>query len=193
LVRNGSGTRIVFGRERSFLSLDMMDVGTVFPSAFNTIGDFSGDGLADVILTDIRLDQDRIFLGGTIGLMAGWTPGAGTRIMPVGDTNADGFSDIAYFVRSSLVVATGSSRGTPASLVELSFNSEAEAGVGNQRAIFSPGDTNGDVYADIVVGASGVDSVFVYHGQPPGPPNMPSVTLTGARGSSFGISLGTPQ
>jgi hypothetical protein len=135
--------------------------------------------------------QLRGMVGSTVGTTAGpvWEMRVGQRSAPVDtswgtfvDVNGDGLADLA--VGAS---ATGSNAG--AAYVYLSTGA---GGLSSTAAALSPsggsfgfslasaGDVNGDGYGDLIVGAQGANTAYVYLGGPSGIATSPLVTLTGS-------------
>jgi hypothetical protein len=182
-------------------------------------GDVNGDGYSDVVVgapnfDNGQTDEGRVFLylGNTSGLspMPSWTaenneatsrsPSSGAG---AGDVNGDGYSDVV--VGSSIA---GGNFGGRAELYlgrasGLSPSPAWTTSNGNQGgalfgvSVASAGDTNGDGYSDVVVGADGFDSVaaeegaaFLYVGTATGlTPAFPWSAESNQADGSFGLSV----
>jgi hypothetical protein len=149
-----------------------------FGSAIVSVGDVNGDGFGDIAIRAIRssgtllLGVVNVYFGradATIG-----EPTAITSAMPEesfgraitgGDVNGDGWSDlvlgaastpaVAGRSRGSFLVFNGSARGINA-LAGVRF--DASSAFDRVGAAIATGDTNGDGFADLVVGAPAATS-----------------------------------
>jgi hypothetical protein len=146
--------------------------GSGFGWAVDAAGDVDGDGYSDVIVGAPYADAPatnagnvQVFLGSAAGVStsAVWTgQGAnssdkmGYSVAGVGDTNGDGYSDVAagapewIDARGSVSVWPGSSGGptTVGSWTQTSGSPGARFG----GSIAGAGDVDGDGYADVVIG-----------------------------------------
>src|SRR5207237_569754 len=133
-------------------------------AAAGTVLDVNGDGYADLVV-GTRGDEGRpgsayVYLGGADGLsphasliLRGPEPGFGHHVAAAGDANGDGYADV-------LVGTDGSgsaylSLGGPAGLATTPaarLSTRLAQGVFGE-SVAGAGDTNGDGYADVVVGA----------------------------------------
>ena len=131
-------------------------------------GDVNKDGFADVIVSDISARSVYVRSGPTGALLWQFN---GTGAAGAGDVNGDGFAD----------VIVGASRADPNGKMDAGsvhvysgkdgsvfWQVDGEAVDDNLGSSFAgAGDVNGDGFADVIVGAFGVDphgSVFVYSG-----------------------------
>ncbi len=166
--------------------------GARFGYAVTGAGDVNGDGYSDVLVGADSFDTSianegraYVYLGSGAGLLnsPAWfvdpTDQAdsyfGTSVSAAGDVNGDGFSDIV--VGSHLYSNETSFEGR----AYLFLGGTPATGVGTTPAWFSDpsdqfassfaaftasaGDTNGDGFADVVVGASNWDSAFTDEGR----------------------------
>ncbi|MFD9440150.1 VCBS repeat-containing protein [Streptomyces sp. NPDC060006] len=136
-----------------------------------TAGDVTGDGAADLVIQARKEDEGQslawLYTGGADGLkQAAGLPDS--DIAAVGDTNKDGYADIALgdsyettALGGRVSVLQGSASGI--STAGFSFHqatsgvpgtAESGDGFGGALAI---GDTDGDGYGDVAVGAPGED------------------------------------
>lgn len=159
------------------------------------VGDFNGDGFADVAAGANGLDFNATNAGGAYVWFGGRTMDAihdrlygggqgnarmGFSVTAVGDVNGDGFDDFVAAANELDVnqTDTGGARlflgaASPPTAAAVTL-APAQAGAGAGRSVGSAGDLNDDGYADIVVGASGWDegasaqagAAFVYLGGP---------------------------
>ncbi len=181
-------------------------------------GDVNADGRADVIVgaplaDNGQTDEGRVFVffGTERGLNSkpDWQAesnesGAhfGTAVATAGDVNGDGYADVAVGApdhdqgglgeigRAFVYHGSASQPSTTPSWAMYGLDQLERFGA----AITTAGDVNGDGYADLAVGAPGVEqdagAVRVYHGSPAGLGN-PIITSieTGETGARLGASL----
>ncbi|MEK6608440.1 MAG: FG-GAP-like repeat-containing protein [Myxococcota bacterium] len=210
------------------VTLDPTDqVGSQFGSSVAGAGDVDGDGYADLVIGAPMwngpgfFDEGRAFVyfGASGGLAAGppWTADPteqftakfGASVASAGDVNGDGYADVimganlwnsaSYADEGRAYVYLGGATGLPAAsswLAEPADEVNAQFGL----SVASAGDTNGDGYADVVIGAPlwGDDVVgtsdegraYVYLGASTGLGSAP-VTLdpTDQPGAQFGYSV----
>ena len=183
-------------------------------------GDVNGDGYADVIVGAFAYDNDQInegrayvYQGSAAGLSAtaAWTAesdqiGAfyGYSVSGAGDVNGDGYADAvvsAYSYDNDQVNegrvyvyhGSASGLGATAAWTDESDQSDSIFGASVSRA----GDVNGDGYADVIVGAYGLDNgqneegrAYVYHGSVSGLNAAPAWTVESNQdGANFGCSV----
>lgn len=157
-------------------------------------GDTNGDGCDDLLVTTgfQFLGGALVFLGGPAGIPSGGSATAATVISDatassfywsaagVGDTNNDGFDDIAVGIGDSARAfifrgrATGIPSGdvTTAQTILAGGPSDYEFGT----HVAGAGDVNGDGYDDVMVApraenATGMGIAFVFHGRASGIPS----------------------
>ena len=139
----------------------------------------NGDGYADIVVGAPEASKIHVYLGGPDGvkkineipLFGGASQGI--SVSSAGDVNADGRMDI---VTGSVYVAriylgdpgTGVSQ-TP---IELLGTSKAFA-----DSVAGVGDTDGNGYDDVLVGATDQDNASLYLGSPDGFPTLASKTI----------------
>jgi hypothetical protein len=147
-----------------------------FGTVVSSIGDFNGDGYADVIVSDYYYTPSAlvgspvgityVFLGGVAGLSA--TPSlsimgtesppgqSGWALAGVGDVNGDGYGDFVvgapFADQASVYYGSGPNTGTIGARTLLDPNDHqggaAQDGFGSTIA---GGDLNGDGYSDVIV------------------------------------------
>jgi len=176
-----------------------------FGYAVASAGDVNGDGRGDVIVGAYQYANYAgaayIYYGSPTGLNA--TPatiltGAAGSALGISvsaiDLNADAYSDI-------IVGAPNFNAGTGRATVHLGTsagisttpNYTLAGTVANGRfgrSVAGAGDVNGDVFGDIIVGASEANKAYVYHGNATGMNTLAATTLTSpAFNTSYGASV----
>ena len=151
-------------------------------------GDVDGDGASDLVVGDpLHLGtflggQSYLFTGGPGGLSStpSWTVEGedavddfGRSVATAGDVNRDGYSDVLVGAngvnvgvwrdagRAYLFLGGPSGPAAPAAWTWSGANSNASLG----RSVASAGDTNGDGYSDVIVGAPNATVTRTYEGQ----------------------------
>jgi hypothetical protein len=184
-------------------------------------GDVNGDGYFDVLVGAWKYSNDQtaegrayLFLGSPLGPAASpaWISEGdlanaffGTSVASAGDVNRDGYSDVivgAYGYNDTTTIKggrvylyLGSASGLLASPHWTSWWPTA-TGDGYGFSVGTAGDVNGDGFADIIIGAPGVQGASgqadVYVGSSSGIPTL-VWSVTGPPGSVdlLGVSVGT--
>jgi hypothetical protein len=193
-----------------------------FGAAVAGAGDVSGDGFADVIVGAPLYDNGApdegnafVYYGSATGVPTapsvslddpgnegGATFGAG--VASAGDVNADGFGDVIVGApvqsagteeEGNAFVYLGSSRGLGAEPALTLDNPEGRTDGQFGTSVAAAGDTNGDGYGDVVVGAPGNGAdhrggAYVYRGSSTGLPATPSATLSDPDGTMIETGFG---
>jgi len=186
-----------------------------------TAGDVNGDGFADVIVgafwqDGVQIEEGAafVFLGSGSGLSAvpDWSviggqsrASLGWSVGTAGDVNADGYADVIVGVRhwdGAAGLDTGRAlvfHGGPSGPgISPDWSAEGgEEGALLGWSVGTAGDTNGDGYADVIVGAYREDVTWlddgaarVWLGGPDGLADAPVWTATSAQaGAAFGWSV----
>jgi hypothetical protein len=199
-----------------------------YGGAVASAGDVNGDGYSDVLVAAIYHDAgegfsaDRgrvyLYLGSAAGLSASpaWVTSGdenkayfGIALATAGDVNGDGYSDVIIGAfghdaggavnaeRGRAYVYLGSASGLSADPAWTVSGSQDQGRFGNSVA--TAGDTNGDGYSDVVVGAYtdatggiGRGRAFVYLGSAGGLSTSPVWTDSGDEDqANFGDSVAT--
>jgi hypothetical protein len=191
---------------------------TTADTSWGTTLDVNGDGFADLVVgamnapftTAAGLGRVHVYLGGGGVLAAtpatslvapvGVNASFGTSVASAGDVNGDGFADLVVGAHGGSTSAftvlgpgyayvylggAGGLATVPASTLV------GPAGTGGRfgQSVASAGDVNGDGYADVVVGADGANSAYLYLGSATGLGTTPATTLSGPGDSGFGWSV----
>lgn len=181
-----------------------VDVPTELPiDAAAGVGDFNGDGHPDVSLGSAfcdwaRGDELAVYFGAASGLStsAGWTAQVSTctsathELVAAGDVNGDGFADITSSTggRTDITGAALGFFGGASPIRQPFWNVSFPENDADGTDISGAGDTNGDGYADVVLGrdyhfnpSNGKDAELpprglasVYHGASGGLPETHS-------------------
>ena len=185
-------------------------------TSWGSVLDVNEDGYADAIVggsgaynaTDPPnvggVEQAAVFLGSPSGLssapvltITGNERGLGQAVADAGDVNGDGYADVLVGTgETATLLFLGGPSGLGATpSATLPYGPQASSGaVGWMYLLAGAGDTNGDGYADVVIGDPQTQTVRVFSGRAGGVQATPSTTLTGAgagvaSGMSFGVAL----
>jgi hypothetical protein len=163
-------------------------------------GDVNGDGFGDVIAGGDGSSVAHLYLGGpredfrvsSPVTIADDVAADQTIVSSAGDVNGDGFSDVmvAFLAPDRHVVHVyfgNSGRGFD-TVPKVTLDASPHD-VMSVSAIASAGDVNGDGFADVAIGSSLNDVVYVYFGQAEGLSSVPDLVLAGEGGTKFGTAV----
>ena len=195
-------------------SFDYGQLNAGLGEAASFAGDINGDGYADVVFGTPNYDSAaanagrvQVHFGNRLGLidvgdrwealgdqLNGYL---GHSVAAAGDVNNDGYDDLivgayGYDVSGTdegrVFIYHGAATGlvaTPAQTLDGTINS-GHFGF----SVASAGDVNKDGYADVIIGESGTDKVYLYHGSASGIGLVAAQTLIGDQaGSQFGVAV----
>ncbi len=163
-----------------------------FGSAVATAGDVNRDGTYDVIVGAPDSDRAYVYVGtrGAASAPIVLTGPAGSHfgrmVSTALDLNNDYADDVIVASDNRVDVFMGSLTGTTTTPA-LTLTGLPGSRFGEAAGV--AGDVNGDGASDFAVGAPGLNTVYVYHGNTTRLSAVPSTTLTGAAGSEFGTAL----
>jgi len=208
-------------------TLNSAQAGSQLGVSVSDAGDVNGDGYADMIVGADKYSAGSteegvayIYYGSSTGVALNLltllqnnqaSSAFGRSVSGAGDVNGDGYADVIVgapdydngFTNKGaayvfLGTAAGASTAANASLeIDALYNPNiAYAHFGN--SVSDAGDVNGDGYADIIIGSTGIDytglpeagAVFVYHGGSSGISSTASEIIEGNQSNSgFGSSV----
>jgi hypothetical protein len=200
--------------------------GGQFGYSVSSAGDVNGDGYTDIIVGARTQENGAVSEGNAFvyhGSSMGVSPTPtvnldnpanqvsglfGSSVASAGDVNGDGFADIIVGALSqdngaedegNAFVFYGSTTGVPDRPSRTFDNPTNQRNGEFGGSVASAGDTNGDGFSDIIVGAQSQDNgavfegnSFVYHGSLTGLPGSPTRTLENPdnqEGGKFGIAV----
>jgi hypothetical protein len=148
--------------------------GAAFGSSVSTAGDVNGDGYDDVIVGAYLTGTASIYLGNSysLGSLPVWQEdgdgGAiwfGYSVSAAGDVDGDGYADVVVGAplyangqeaEGKVYLYRGSADGPSATPAWTAEGDQIGAGLGS--CVSLAGDTNGDGFSDVIVGAKGFDN-----------------------------------
>jgi hypothetical protein len=174
-------------------------VNVAVSTSWGSVFDANGDGFADLAVAATLADAVYVYTSmGAGGLPSSPTtvitgPASssfGSTLASAGDVNGDGFDDLV--IGANTVGGTYGAAyvylGGPNGVSPMATMTLTRPGGGMDGDYFGQvggaGDVNGDGYADVIVGAPGVNgmvgAVYVYLGGPSGLSSTPATTLAGS-------------
>lgn len=185
-------------------------VDSYFGAAVAGAGDVDADGLVDVIVgaDGVGGEAGRAYLfhgareafgaAPWLELRAPMNVGVGASVVGIGDANGDGYPDVAVGHPNAegigeVLVFNGGATGVGVSPAR-TLRPPGDMSSGFGTVVSSAGDFDGDGYADLVVGAPGLNpmgAVHVFLGSSTGLPAAPAATWRGgeAGGAGFGRAI----
>ncbi|MBL7952660.1 MAG: FG-GAP repeat protein [Flavobacteriales bacterium] len=173
-------------------------------------GDVNGDGYSDALLAAPTASSGQANEGVVHvhhGSISGLSPfpastlqadianaAFGTSVASAGDVDGDGYSEV--IVGAPLSGGTGVAylyAGGPGGLSAVpNLTLSGTAGSQFGASVFKAGDVNADGYGDVIIGAPGIETAYIYWGSPSGLEATPSTTLFAPfPGGAFGSAVGT--
>ncbi len=174
--------RLAQGDGLSFIA--SRDFATGHQSKSVVVGDFDGDGIADLAVSNGLTNDVSIFLGtgdGNFRLGRSLDVGTNPSSVAVGDFNRDGMQDLAVANNWSNDVWILLGRGDGSFQLPLTF------AVGTQPVFVAVGDFNADGVQDLAVANDGSNSVSILLGDGEGSFQAGPRLVTGAHPSSIAV------
>jgi Domain of unknown function (DUF4347)/FG-GAP-like repeat len=175
LMGNGTGS---FGAATSF------SVGASICLSV-AIGDFNGDGKADIVTANDANNNISVLLGtgtGSFGRATNFATGAFTKFVTIGDFNGDGKADIAATNSNPNNVSILLGEGTGG------FRTASNFSVGTSPAGIALGDFNSDGKADLAIANNGSNNISVLLGTGTG--SFSAATNFSAGTNSYAVAIG---
>lgn len=191
----------VDGSDRAFSAPLALADGSVQDTAVAT-GDFDHDGFEDAALSFRTADGAHplvVARGSASGMHTDTVTvldGDGGRALATGDVNGDGYADLSVGQPASsdsgeIVTHFGSSNGLETTQTAVIDTGALDSsGVGSEAgSSIATGDTDGDGYADLLVGApGGAGRAYLLHGSASGPTATGAVTFVQGSGGVPGAA-----
>jgi hypothetical protein len=154
------------------------------------------DGYADVVVVAPGLAQALVFVGSATGIAtsAGFTlsggPGYGTAVA-LSDLDDSGFEDVLVSTSAGVVHLYYSNSSGPGVRAGWNTTFDGPAGATGWGASLAGTHVGRDFYADVIVGAPGSSSAYLYVGRAGSFSGTvaPAATMTGAAGSDLGRAV----
>lgn len=182
------------------------DNGEGLGTDLSSAGDVNGDGYSDIIVSEPYYGNSRgkvfLYLGSKSGIVkpAAWSALGendgdyfGMSCSFAGDVNGDGYSDVVIGAKNyggntgKAYLYLGSSSGLSSTASWTATGSSSGDLLG--ASVITAGDTDGDGYSDVLVGAPGFSSstgrAYLYKGGASGLAASPSWTATGEASSNY--------
>lgn len=197
----GSGEARIYHGAAAGLGLSSVRTlsGTMdFGAAVAGAGDVNGDGYTDVVVGAPAAKRAYVYRGSATGISTTATTlspsgsdAFGVVATSAGDVDGDGYDDVMVGSpgpRHGWIFAGGSGGIDGSAMVTFSPPMGPTGAYGSSVA--SPGDVNGDDLADVLIGAPGATTVYLYVGRSGSAPSTTAtVVLVGPAGSAYGETL----
>lgn len=171
--------------------------GSSFGFSLSNAGDVNGDSHSDIIVGAFGVSKAYVHHGNAVGLASyastvltspGVNDSFALSVAGAGDVNGDGYSEVIVgaYGGGAAYIYNGSTAGILGTRPRALFgSSDGKFGV----SVAGAGDIDADGYADVIVGASGVNSyagaTYVYMGGSAGITTGAASTLAGTGSNSF--------